>query len=142
MIISSSLRRRTVIRGAIALIAIAVLSACNSASNKSRRSTNSESGGAWTYPIHLGDARGKAHEFLGNAARTTEVLEEFPLSGVTLWFSPEGRVTKLNFQGGAGALYSIGQDWISSDRTVVFGLSARSTEAEFTTRLGAPASRD
>jgi hypothetical protein len=68
------------------------------------------------------------------------VLEEFPLSGVTLWFSPEGRVTKLNFQGGAGALYSIGPDWIPSDRTVAFGLSARSSEAEFTTRLGAPAS--
>lgn len=92
----------------------------------------------WTYPVHLGDSRGKAHELLGNATRTTEVLEEYPLSGVTVWFSPEGRIIRLNFQGSAGALYSSGQNWIPSDRAVVFGLTAGSSATDFASRLGAP----
>lgn len=92
----------------------------------------------WTYAVHLGDSRGRAHELLGNATRTTEVLEEYPLSGVTVWFSPEGRVTKFNFQGSAAALYSSGQNWIPSDRTVVFGLTASSSATDFASRLGSP----
>src|SRR5437867_4147794 len=98
------------------LIAIAWLSACDS-KNSRAQPASSDSRSSWAYPLDIGDARGRAHEVLGNATRTTEVLEEYPLSGVTLWFSPEGRLTKLNFQGGAGALYSgpnstTGQNWI------------------------------
>ncbi len=97
-----------------------------------------DSGSPWTYPLQLGDSRGKAHEWLGNATRATEVLDEFSLSGVTLWFSSEGRVTKFNFQGAAGALYSGTEKWVASDRTVVFGRTARSSDADFKSRLGAP----
>ena len=122
------------------LIAMAVLSACEL--KKSDRPTSGESGSSWTYPLRLGDSRGKAHEILGNATRTTEVLEEYPLSGVTLWFSPEGRATKFNFQGSSGLLYSGGQNWIPSDRTIVFGLTSRSTDADFLGRLGNPVSEN
>ena len=105
-------KRRLLIGGSAALIAIGVLSACDL--NRTVQPASGESDGAWTYPLHFGDSRGKVHEVLGSATHTTEVLEEYPLSGVTLWFSPEGRVTKFNFQGAAGALYSDGQNWIPS----------------------------
>jgi hypothetical protein len=126
----------SLISGSAALIAMAVLAACDS--NKADSAASGESDRFWTYPLHLGDSRGEAHAALGNATRTTEVLEEYPLSGVTLWFSPEGRVTKFNFQGAAAVLYSDGGSWIPSSRTVVFGLTARSSDADFAGRLGAP----
>lgn len=128
--------RRLLISGSAALIAMAVLAACDL--KRTDQSASRESQNPWTYPLRLGGSRGKAHEVLGNATRTTEVLEEYPLSGVTLWFSPEGRVTKFNFHGAAGALYSGGQNWIPSDPTVVFGLTAHSSDADFADRLGAP----
>jgi hypothetical protein len=67
------------------------------------------------------------------------------MSGVTLWFSPEGRLTKLNFQGRAGALYSgpnspASQNWIPSDRSLVFGLTAHASEVDFARLLGTPVS--
>ncbi len=129
-------KRRLLISGSAALVAIAVLSDCDS--KRADQPASGESHSPWTYPLHLGDSREKVHEVLGNAMRTTDVLEEYPLSGVTLWFSPEGRLTKFNFQGAAGALYSGSQNWIPSERTVVFGLTARSSDADFAGRLGAP----
>jgi hypothetical protein len=98
----------------------------------------------WTYPVRLAESRAKAHELLGNPARTTEVLEEFPKSGITLWFDSEGRVTKINLHGIAGALYAgpssmYGDNWIPSDRSLLLGLNARSTEEEFLRILGPPA---
>jgi len=95
----------------------------------------------WTYPVGLGDSRSKAHELLGNPSRTTEVLEEYPLSGVTLWFSPEGRVTKLNFQGLAGEIYA-SQDWILSNRDVIDGLNSQARQSDFLSRLGTPLRRN
>jgi hypothetical protein len=94
----------------------------------------------WTYPIHLGDSRARAHELLGNPTRTTEVLEEYPLSGVTLWFDPEGRLTKLNFVGAAGKVLYSGSspDVIPSDLTIAFGLTAHSIDGDFTRVLGPP----
>lgn len=103
--------------------------------------TDSRNG--WEYPIRLGDPRSKVHEFLGNATRTTEVLEEYPMSGVTTWFDLGGRLTKLNFHGEAGALYSgpnsmIAPNWIPSDRPLLFGLTAHADEGDFKRRLGSP----
>ena len=126
------------------LIATAWFSACDLKDAGSQR-IGSDSPSSWAYPLHFGDSRGRAHEVLGPAARTTEVLEEYPMSGVTLWFSPEGRLTKLNFQGSAGALYSGpnstgGQNWIPSDRSLVFGLTAHANEVDFARLLGAPVS--
>ena len=117
-----------------ASIAVAVVCGCNS--KQPDPATTHESRSTWAYALRLGDSRAHAHDLLGNPTRTTEALEEYPLSGVTVWFSPEGRVTKFNFQGSAGVLYSGSQSWIPSDRIVVFGLTARSTSAEFARRLG------
>jgi hypothetical protein len=128
------------------LIAMASLSACDS-KNAGVQQTSGDSLSSWAYPLHFGDSRGRAHEVLGNATRTTEVLEEYPMSGVTLWFSPEGRLTKLNFQGSAGALYSgpnstAGQNWIPSDQSLVFGLTAHANEVDFARLLGTPVSEN
>ena len=60
-----------------------------------------QSSDSWEYPIRFGDPLSKVHSLLGNATRTTDVLEEHPLSGVTVWFDSDRRVTKLNFQGAA-----------------------------------------
>ena len=96
----------------------------------------SDSGGAWPYPVRLGDSRAQVHGSLGNAARVTEVLEEYPLSGVTVWYNPEGRVAKLNFAGLACAVYSL--ESIPSDRQLMFGLTAHTDEAGFRQLLGNP----
>ena len=136
MLLRFTQKQRLLISDSAALFAVAILSACDS--KKAGQPASGESHGRWTYPLRLGDSRGNAHEVLGNATRTTEVLEEYPQSGVTLWFSSEGRVTKFNFQGAAGVLYSDGQAWIPSGRTVVFGLTAHSSDADFAGRLGAP----
>ena len=99
--------------------------------------TDSRNG--WEYPIRLGDPHSKVHQFLGNAARTTEVLEEYPMSGVTTWFDLEGRLAKLNFHGKAGALYSgpnamMAPNWIPSDRPLI-----RSNGPRRRSRLQTPA---
>ena len=67
------------------------------------------------------------------------------MSGVTLWFDPEGRVSKVGLQGAAGALYSgplstLGPNWIPSDQSLVFGLTAHSSDRDFARALGAPVS--
>jgi hypothetical protein len=104
---------------------------------------NANQGDSWTYPIHLGDSRAKAHQLLGNPIRTTDVLEEYPMSGVTLWFGAEGRISKVGLEGIASSLYTgpvsmIGDNWIPSDRAILFGLNARLTEEEFSRILGTP----
>jgi hypothetical protein len=93
----------------------------------------------WAYPVRLGDSRARVHELLGSATRTTEAVEEYPLSGVSVWFNPEGRVTKLNFSGAAAGLNSVGTfDSIPSDRSLMFGLTADIDEAGFRHLLGPP----
>jgi hypothetical protein len=64
-----------------------------------------------------------------SARRTTAVLEEFPKSSITLWFDFESRVNKVSVHRVAGSLYAdqssmIGDNWIPSDRPLLFGLSA------------------
>jgi hypothetical protein len=123
-------------------ITLSLLPACGPEGQEgSPARTDSRNG--WEYPIRLGDPRSKVHQFLGNAARTTEVLEEYPMSGVTTWFDLEGRLAKLNFHGKAGALYSgpnamMAPNWIPSDRPLLFGLTAHADEADFRRRLGSP----
>jgi hypothetical protein len=116
-------------------------SACRSISSGSKDNQVE----SWTYPIRLGDSRAKAHQLLGNPNRKTDVLEEFPLSGVTLWFDSESRISKVGLQGIASSLYvgpsSIGDNWIPSDRALLFGLNARSTDEEFSRILGTPVER-
>ena len=76
---------------------------------------------------------------LGTAGRTTAVLEEYPTSGVTVWFNPEGKVVKFNFAGTASPLYSTPSfDPIVSDRHVVFDLSGNADEGSFRRVLGTP----
>ena len=69
------------------------------------------------------------------------------MSGVTLWFDPGGRLTKINLHGVVGALYSepnsiVGENWIASDRPLVFGLTAHATESDFASVLGVPVSQN
>ena len=127
--------------GLIAGFAILLLaaSACRSIGSGSK----DNQGDSWTYPIRLGDLRAKAHQLLGNPNRTTDVLEEFPMSGVTLWFDAEGRISKVGLQGIASSLYTetssmIGDNWIPTDRAILFGLNARLTNEEFSRILGTP----
>jgi hypothetical protein len=119
-------------------LALSLLAACGPsgveilAGHASRRDT-------WEYPIRLGDARAKVHQLLGNATRTTELLEEYPMSGVMAWFDPEGRVSKLSFLGEASAIYSLTPlDSMPSDQPLMFGLTAHTDEAGFRRLLGAP----
>jgi len=132
----------------VATIAVTLsLSALHASKGEGDSPIATHSGASWEYPIRLGDSRAKVHALLGNASRATDVLEEYPMSGVTIWFDSEGRVTKLNFQGEAGALYAgpnsvIGPNWIPSDRPVVFGLTAHATEDQFRRQLGSPVRED
>lgn len=95
-------------------------------------------GESWNYPIRLGDPISKVHSLLGTPSRSTEILEEYPRSGVSVWFTPEGRVAKLNFHGQAGVLYAPDNQWHPTDTVVLLGLSPRATEAEFRQALGVP----
>jgi hypothetical protein len=95
---------------------------------------------SWQYPVRLGDLRERVHKLLGGTSRTTPDLEEYPESGVTVWFDREGRVTKLNFAGEACAVYaSASFAPIISKQQILFGLTARTDEAEFRRVLGGPA---
>ena len=123
------------------LLSISAFSGCGGKASPSRDAAPD----SWTYPIRLGDSRGEAHSVLGNPARVTKVLEEYPMSGVTLWFDPEGRVSKVGMHGEAGALYAepsrFGDSWIPSERPLVFGLTPRANEVDFVRALGTPASQ-
>ena len=95
---------------------------------------------SWQYPVRPGDNRARVHELLGNPARATAGLEEYPSSGVTAWFNTEGRVAKLNFSGEAAVLYSTDSfGMIPSKNQVLSGLSNRSDETDFRRILGTPA---
>jgi hypothetical protein len=97
----------------------------------------------WEYPLHFGASRTTVHRLLGHAARTTEELEEYPMSGITIWLDWEHSLTKFRFQGKAGALFSgpdsiIGTNWIPSDKRFYSGLTAHSSEDDFKRVLGPP----
>ena len=130
--------------GAAALISVTLvlLPACGT-DGKNGSSARTNSRDSWQYPLRFGDARSKVHEILGNAAQTTNILEEYPMSGVTVWFDSEGRLSKFCFHGEAGALYSgpdstIGANWIPSDSPVLSGLTSHAHEGEFRRLLGSP----
>ena len=94
----------------------------------------------WQYPIKLGDTRARVHELLGAPSHTTAELEEYPPSGLTVWFDLGGRVTKLNFAGAASAIYSGSSSTpIPSDRQLLFGLTSHTDEAGFRSILGTAA---
>ena len=110
--------------------------ACTRISQKSHAS--------WEYPIEFGYSREMVHQFLSHASRKTETLEEYPMSGVTVWFDSKDRLIKINFQGeAAAAIYSspdsmISANWIPSDKPFYSGLTAHSNENEFMRVLGSP----
>lgn len=94
---------------------------------------------SWQYPVRLGDLREGVHRLLGAASRIMPELEEYPESGVTVWFDRESRVTKLNFAGEACAVYaSASFDPIISKQQIVFGLTGYTDEAGFRRVLGVP----
>ena len=110
----------------------------DSRQNRARQSSDS-----WQYPVQLGDPRARVHELLGAPSRTTPELEEYPLSGVTVWFDGESRVTKFNFAGEASAVYSSSSfDPIPSDRQVLYGLTGYTDEGGFRRALGTPVKED
>lgn len=130
------------------LVSFVALTACGSdPAAKSDETANSRDHTApqeiesdsWQYPVRLGDTRTRVHELLSNPSRTTPALEEHPTSGITVWFDGDGRVSKLNFDGEATAIYSSASfDRISSDRPLVFGLTSHTDEAGFRRILGVP----
>jgi hypothetical protein len=94
----------------------------------------------WEYPIRPGIPRAQVHELLGSESRSTRELEEYPPSGVTVWFDNNDKVTKVGFGGDAGAIYgnSSLQVPLASDRPLLFGLTGHSGEADFRRALGTP----
>jgi hypothetical protein len=117
------------------LIITPVLPSC---AKKSREDDN-----PWKYPIRLGETRGSVHRSLSHPTQTTESLEEYPLSELTIWFDSDERVTKINYQREAGALYSasdsmVAANWIPSDKPFYFEPAADSTEIDFKRVLGEP----
>ena len=94
---------------------------------------------SWQYPVRFGDTRARVHELLSNASRMTPELEEYPTSGITVWFDGDGRVRKFNFAGEATAIYSAPWfDPIPSNHQLVFGLTSHTDEAGFRRILGVP----
>jgi hypothetical protein len=93
---------------------------------------------SWQYPIRLADTRAQVHTLLGAATRSDSILEEYPASGVSLWFDQNDRVTKLNFIGEAGGAYRSALEGMLSDQPLLFGLTARSDEAAFRKVFGQP----
>jgi hypothetical protein len=122
------------------LAALVLLSGC--VGNQLRHSEISTfAADPWEYPIKPGASRAQGHELLGSATRSTRELEEYPLSGVTVYFENNNdQVTKLGFDGNAIGIYSTSllEAPIPSDRRLVFGLTGHSDEAEFRRVLGIP----
>jgi len=119
-------------------LTVVFLVACGGGKNHQHDAPQTNAG-SWQYAVRLGDPQSRVHEMLGAASRATSELEEYPLSGVTVWFDREGRVTKLNFAGVASALYGgTSSDLIPSDRQTLFGLTGHTGEAEFRRILGVP----
>jgi hypothetical protein len=120
-----------------AIVALLMSGACESKQRAS--AVLNEAGTSWAYPVRFGNTRAQVHAILGNAARLTEALEEYPLSGVTLWYDAEGRVAKFNFAGPASTVYSASSlKPIPSDHQLMFGLRADTDEAGFRRLLGTP----
>jgi hypothetical protein len=119
-------------------LALGLLVGCGDGSRDSARS-DTVSSGSWQYPVKLGDRREEVHRVLGNASRITTELEEYPESGVTIWFNRENLVMKFNFAGEASAIYaSASYDPIISKQQIVFGLTGYTDEAGFRRVLGVP----
>lgn len=120
-------------------VALGLLLGCGDG-RKATACSETISSGSWQYPVRLGDLRERVHKLLGAASRTTPELEEYPESGVTVWFDHESRVTKLNFAGEACAVYaSASFDPIISKQQILFGLTGHTDEAGFRRVLGVPA---
>jgi hypothetical protein len=80
-------------------------------------------------------------DLLGAPSRTTLDLDEYPASGVTVWFRADGQAVKFNFAGKASRLYSVDRvGLIPTERSVLFGLTGHADEADFVRALGLPAS--
>jgi hypothetical protein len=93
----------------------------------------------WSYPIHLGDDRSNVHKLLGPSSRVTSNLEEYPQSGLTVWYDQESHVSKLNFAGDAAAVYgSTYSILIPSDKHILQTLTAKSDVSAFKKVFGEP----
>jgi len=119
----------------IASIVLIITNTCDR-SNKKHNQDNTKN--SWEYSIRLGDSRSKVHELLGIPSRTTSEIEEYPTSGVSVWFDSENRIGKLNFAGPAIGIYGGTPKQLLSDNPILFGLTMRSNEATFRKVLGLP----
>ena len=104
---------------------------------KSRNSVERSS--SWDYPIELGDPHARVQELLGGPSHFSPELEDYPSSGLAIWFDHQRRVSKLMFYGAGSTLYALrAGEILVSPRAVLFGLTPRSDEEEFQRALGAP----
>ena len=98
---------------------------------------------SWRYPIRLGDTRAAVHQRLGIPARYTGIVEDYPHSGVSVSFDPEGHVSKFFFVADADLVWGgLGLEWIQSDDDIVFGISMRLKNEEDFVRLLGPSIRE
>ena len=92
----------------------------------------------WQYPIKLGDPMSKVHSLLGLPPSTTGFLEDYPRAGLSIWFSPEGRVAKLNFSWTRRRPLCTFERLESERQKYILGLSSHANEEEFKALLGEP----
>lgn len=125
------------------LIAGCLLAFICSCAGADRSSPSGSDSDGWQYGVSVGDDVSRVHALLGFAARAQDtgngLLEEYPLSGVSVWLDRDRRVVRLNFVGPAGAYrYSRSFDWVVSDRELLFGVTAQMDESTFRSMLGTP----
>lgn len=124
------------------LVFLISLSIAGCARESTDNPLSTASGEAWQYAIRPGMSRLTVHQMLGEggATRRSDELEEYPLSGVTVWFGEGNRVTKVGFEGAASAIYTNpgSADVIPSDQPLIFGLTGHSDAADFRKVLGIP----
>ena len=137
------MKSRFAIMVSIALAAAPCLSVACGNSTDSRSAVLTDAPVVWEYPVHLGDSRAKVHELLGDPSwQPNNTKEVYPASGVEIWFSDEGRVTKLSFSGEAAfGLYPSAPAYpvsLASSRKLMLGLTAHTSEGGFRRVLGTP----
>lgn len=98
---------------------------------------------SWEYPIALGDSRARAHEFLSIIDYPAEYKhrEEYPTSGLIVYYDSEDRLTEILFRGDAGIINKVGStpsDWIPPRVPFFNGITASSNEDDFKRVLGSP----
>jgi hypothetical protein len=130
-------------RNSISLVlAAALMAASVPACQQASPESVSRSTATWQYPIRLGDTRARVNEFLTMPAIDDGgIHQEYPASGVAIFFDDTGHLAKISIYGPASKVIGMrigGSEILPSNRPVVFGLAGTVNEATFRKVLGRP----